>query len=148
MFNCTIHPRVTAGLKPVYSFGIFYFGKPYILSKFSIIVFRAFPSIICLEFDPSKLKFYDRIPCSERRKWHFRGSNFKNFFSKSNNNGITYTSLLEVYFASSKDSIAIHFAGSLPFKNEQFLLLKFGFSLANFLKLRRICSIHHLCVTI
>ena len=81
MFNCTIHPRVTAGLNPgtVYSFGIFYFGKRYILSKFSIIVFHAFPSIICLKLDPSKLKFYDRIPCSERRKWHFRGSNFKNF---------------------------------------------------------------------
>ena len=81
MFNCTIYPPVTAGLNPgtVYSFGIFHFGKRYILSKFSIIVFHAFPSIICLKFDPSKLKFYDRISCSERRKWHFRGSNFKNF---------------------------------------------------------------------
>ena len=81
MFNCTIHPRVTAGLNPgtVYSFGIFHFGKRYILSKFSIIVFHAFPRIICLKFDPSKLKFYNRIPCSERRKWHFRASNFKNF---------------------------------------------------------------------
>ena len=81
MFNCTIHPRVTAGLNSgtVYSFGIFYFGKRYILSKFSIIVYHAFPSIICLKLDPSKLKFYDRILCSERRKWHFRGSNFKNF---------------------------------------------------------------------
>ena len=59
MFNCTIHPRVTAGLNPgtVYSFRIFYFGKRYILSKFSIIVFHAFPSIIYLKLDPSKLNF-------------------------------------------------------------------------------------------
>ena len=39
-------------------------------------------------------------------------------------------SLLEVYFASSNDSVAIHFAGSLPYnKEKQFLLLKSHFML-------------------
>jgi hypothetical protein len=35
--------------------------------------------ICCLKYGVINDELYDRIRCSELRKWHFRGSNFKNF---------------------------------------------------------------------
>ena len=35
--------------------------------------------ICCLKYGVINDELYDRIRCSELRKWHFRGSNLKNF---------------------------------------------------------------------
>ena len=70
---------VSKAILPFYRTSVHHFTTGCILLKFSVIVFRAFLTIFRLKFDLCELKFYDRILCSERRKCHFRGSNFKNF---------------------------------------------------------------------